>query len=153
MKNLQMDDATARKIYPTAAPELKLILEDTFGKAFFSQDITDRVRTMEDVYRESGKTYADIAKEGDTPDEIGYKEAKLIFAVMNEGWVPDYNDPNQNKYELRWVKNKNGGFSFRFYYAWSSSFTSAGARLTARSGKIADHIGKYFEKEFNKFLV
>lgn len=152
MKNLQMDDATARKIYPIAAPELKAILEDTFGKPFFSQDITERVRTMEDVYRESGKTYADIAKPGDTPDEIGYKKAKLIFAVMNEGWVPDYNNPNENKYELRWVKNKNGGFSFGSYDFWFST-TSAGARLTARSGKIADHIGNNFEKEFNEFLV
>ena len=152
MKNLQMDDATARKIYPTAAPELKLILEDTFGKAFFSQDITDRVRTMEDVYRESGKTYADIAKVGDTPDEIGYKKAKLIMKVMNEDWVADYDNDKQTKYELRWIKNKNGRFSFHCCTGWTTD-ASAGARLVARSGKIAEHIGKYFENEFNEFLV
>lgn len=152
MKNLQIDDATARKIYPTAAQELKTILEDTFGKAFFSQDICDRVNTMEDVYRESGKTYADIALVGLTPDEIGYRKAKLIFAVMNEEWVPDYDNPNQDKFELRWIKNKKGGFSYTDYFRWNS-ITFAGARLTARSGKIANHIGKCFEKEFNEFLV
>ncbi len=153
MKNLQLDDATARKIYLTAAPELKEVLEKTWGKAFFSQDITERVLTMEDVYRESGKTYADIAKEGDTPDEIGYKMSKLIFAVMNEGWVPDYNDSNQNKYELRWVKNKDGGFSYDYYYRCWNTFALAGSRLVARSGKIADHIGKHFGKEISKFLA
>lgn len=152
MKNLQIDDATARKIYPTAAQELKTILEDTFGKAFFSQDICDRVNSMEDVYRESGKTYADIALAGLTPDEIGYRKAKLIFAVMNEGWVPDYNDSNQDKYELRWIKNKTGGFSCDDYYCWVA-YTFAGARLTAKNGKIANHIGKCFEKEFNEFLL
>ncbi len=35
-KTLQMDEATARRLYPTAAPEFKEMLEQNFGKDFFN---------------------------------------------------------------------------------------------------------------------
>ena len=34
----------------TASPEFKQALEDTFGKAFFEQDITDRISDLEDCF-------------------------------------------------------------------------------------------------------
>lgn len=43
MKTLQIDEANARKLYPKATEAFKTMLEDSFGKDFFSQKITDRI--------------------------------------------------------------------------------------------------------------
>ncbi len=48
-KQLELDENTARRLYPTAQPELKEILEQTFGKAFFSQKIKDLIRNYNDI--------------------------------------------------------------------------------------------------------
>ncbi len=108
---------------------------------------------MDGVYKKAGKTYADMVLPGMTPDEIGYRKVKLIFEVFNEGWIVDYDNPNQDKYEIRWIKNENTGrFSCRLCrYGWSAD-TVSGARLVGKSLPICKHIGKYFEPEFNEFL-
>ena len=41
---LQIEESNARNIYKTASSELKIILEDTFGKEFFSQKVTERIK-------------------------------------------------------------------------------------------------------------
>ncbi len=49
MKTLQIDEMKAKQFWKTGTSELKAILEDTFGKSFFSEKITDRVKTFEDA--------------------------------------------------------------------------------------------------------
>ena len=48
-KQLELDEQTARRLYPTAAPEFKELLEQNFGKEFFSQKITDRIKDYNDI--------------------------------------------------------------------------------------------------------
>lgn len=45
MKTLKLEDNTARKLYQTGTSELKTVLEESFGKNFFSQKITDRINS------------------------------------------------------------------------------------------------------------
>lgn len=51
-KTLKIDDNTAKDIYKTADSNLKLILEETFGKNFFKLDLKDKINTYEDVCEE-----------------------------------------------------------------------------------------------------
>lgn len=41
MKTIQISESNARRLYKEAPPEFKMILEDTFGKDFFSEDPAD----------------------------------------------------------------------------------------------------------------
>jgi len=115
MKNLQIDEKKARKLYATATGEFKTILEDTFGKAFFSQDPADFIKTYEDACNWTGER--PIINSTDTPDEISYKKMKVIVkALNNDPEFPNYYNLNQPKY-YPWVeKNKSGlGLSYDDY--------------------------------------
>ena len=49
MKTLQISEQKARELYKTGSKDLKTILEESFTKEFFSNDITDRIKTYEDA--------------------------------------------------------------------------------------------------------
>jgi hypothetical protein len=83
------------------------------------------------------------------------KHHELIVSIeaVNEGWVPDYNDMDQYKYEL-WLnvvihKDKKGnvtgsGLALPYVGHWHTD-TNAGARLTFASQKQARHFWKHFQ--------
>jgi len=48
-KQLKLDDVTARRLYPTAAPEFKELLEQNFGKEFFNQKARDTITGYGDI--------------------------------------------------------------------------------------------------------
>jgi hypothetical protein len=48
-KTLELDNKTALRLYPKASSEFKELLEQNFGKAFFSQDITERIQSYQDI--------------------------------------------------------------------------------------------------------
>ena len=41
MKTLQLSEQKARELYRSGSKELKTVLEESFGKDFFSQDVTE----------------------------------------------------------------------------------------------------------------
>ena len=98
MTTIKLNDATARSIYPTADANLKKILEESFGVAFFSPKITDRIKTFEDALEATGVSTCDVYTTVDTVDERAYKQLKIIVKALNEGWKPDWNDANETKY-------------------------------------------------------
>ncbi len=79
---LQLDEITARRLYPTAAPEFKELLAQNFGgKEFFNQDITDRINNYDDVLKISGLESAD--------DKVNIKgfddgDNKFITAIIQK---------------------------------------------------------------------
>ncbi|MGE9312846.1 hypothetical protein ACLOAU_14455 [Niabella sp. CJ426] len=145
MKTLQLPEANARKMWVAASPEIKNLLTDSFGADFFNQSITDRVKDFNDILDISGKSMADISRPGDTPDEVAYKQAKLIAEVYNEGTVLDPMDTTQYKY-YPWHKiDKSSGFglSYADYDGWLTR-TRVGSRLCFKSSSLAIDAGKKF---------
>lgn len=113
MKKLQIDETQAKSLYSTAK-EFKQILEDTFGKEYFQDKITDRIKTINDVYN-----YLNIKRE----DVIPFKELNLtkqqksinalfdiqnISLVLNENVILDWNNNNQLKYYPYFEKKASG---------------------------------------------
>ena len=152
MKNLQLDDATALKMYPGTIPEMKAILEQSFGKQFFSGKVTDRVKTADDAFKIKGISIASVINDNDTPDEIAYKIIKVIVEVLNEGWVPDWKNDNQYKYYPWFDMSSGSGLSYGGYVHLSSD-SCVGSRLCFKSRELAEYAGKQFIKEYTDFFI
>ncbi len=145
------DDATARRLYNTSGEELKTILEDTYGKEFFSTDTREYIKTVEDAYQANGETPK--FNSDDTPDEVNYKKLKAIIkALNNDPSFPDFNNANQRKY-YPWVKKENSGFGLSCYdYDLTYSTSTVGSRLVLKSPELCEYLVKQFPKEYGGYI-
>ena len=94
MKTLQISEQKARELYKSGSGELRSILEESFGKDFFSQKITDRVKTYEDACRELSMNPLDenkLMKLGLTKHDIAYQKLVTKTAVFPEPAAADTN--------------------------------------------------------------
>lgn len=157
MKTLRIEESKARSIYKTASSELKIMLEDTFGKEFFSQKVTERIKTYEDACRELGIVPIDesvLSSNGFTKDEIAYRKIKTITEALNEGWKPNWNDENQKKWMPWFYPNSSSGFVFYDAgYGYSLASAGNGLRLCFKSDELATYAGKQFVELYKEFIL
>jgi len=157
---LKIDLKKAKELYPISPKEFQEELESTFGNSLFETKITDRIKTMADVYKTSGITKKQFNKTciGLEPDEITYRQLKMIAKVLNEGWEPNWNDNNENKYYPYFnYKSENGGcasgFGFSYTgYAYWNAHTDVGSRLCFKTEELAEYVGKQFVEIYNTYL-
>lgn len=157
MKTLQIEESKARTLYKSASSEFKTMLEDTFGKGFFSQKVTERIKTYEDACRELNINPIDettLTSNGFTKDEIVYRKIKTITEALNEGWQANWNDENQNKWTPYFYPNSPSGFVF---YSANCDFSLAaaanGVRLCFKSDELATYAGKQFVDLYKEFIL
>ncbi len=145
------DDATARRLYSSSSDEWKKVLEDNYGKEFFSTDTREYIKTVEDAYQANGETPK--FNSDDTVDEVNYKKLKAIIkALNNDPSFPDFNNANQRKY-YPWVKKENSGFGLSFSaYDDSDSLTTIGSRLVLKSPELCEYLVKQFPKEYGGYI-
>lgn len=154
MTTLKLSESKARQLYPTAPAEWKEVLHESFGEKFFSQKITDRVKTFDDVLAIKGLTLSQLFDGSETKDEIAYKKVKLIAEVYNEGTVLDPMNTNQYKY-YPWFRITHGsgfGLSFRDYVRWFT-VSCVGVRLCFKSSELAIDAGKKFIEIYADLLI
>jgi hypothetical protein len=146
MNLLVIDAQNAPSVYREAGKELKKKLEEVFGKKALTQKITDRIKTFEDALAEvciSQKSF-DEWVDGDAPDEIAYKKAKVITKALNEGWEPNWNDSSERKWRP-WFYLEDPGFQFHdSYYAYSNSDSAGGSRLCFKSEELCNYAAQQF---------
>lgn len=120
-KILKLTLKDAKKIYPTASKELKVILENTFGSNNLSSIITDRINSFKDIM--------EILEETEN-NAIPYKNAQTLLEkslnahwrgekiakAYNEGTVLDSNS-NEDKYFI--YSCLSGGARVLDVYFWS----------------------------------
>lgn len=91
---------------------------------------------------------------GFTKDEIAYRKIKTITQALNEGWVPDWSNENQNKWTPYFYPNSSSGFVFHHtYYDYSSADAGNGLRLCVRTRALAKYAGEQFIDIWNKILL
>ena len=146
-KTLTITDKQAKDIYPTATPELKTILESSFSKEFFSQKITDRVKTFEDACEILGTTPNFSYRE--PSDEVAYKKLKIIIMVLNEGWTPDWNNVSEAKWYPRFFLNNKKEFVLNS----ACTYSPIGSRLCFRSEELAKYAANQFEDLYKQFFT
>lgn len=154
-KNVSIDEATARKMYKTADANWKLALEETFGKAFFSEKITDRVNTIADVFEIAGREQDEIIawkkpknKAQRSQNALGL--IQMISEVYNEGEVLDFTNSKQRKYYIWWDKSSGSWVVFSCY--GYSVCTDAAFGTFFKSEELARDVAKKFQSIFEDYL-
>ncbi len=154
MDTLEIKKDAAMTAYQNAKKSGKKLLEDLFGKKTFAVDIKEILNNFEDVLEWHGKTKKDFENETNNMDSdvVGYIKAKMIVEAYNEGVKPDYNNPNQIKYEMCWQLGSSSGSVFRLddYGVWSTD-SCCGARLSFLSKENLYDAAEKFEAEFKEF--
>jgi len=154
-KPVLIEESEARSMWQDATPEFKKLLETTFGKEFFSVKITDRIKTYEDACAELGKEPVDeseMIEVGFTQDEIDYRKLKTITEAYNEGWVGDYNNPNQKKW-IPWFNFSPSGVRFDGSFdCYSCACAGRAARLCFKDQATSDAAGKQHTELYSKFI-
>lgn len=130
-----------------AAPKKKAAPRKETSKAVIP--ITDRVKCLADLWKVSRKSPATFLpyKKARTADQKAinaFAIARLFAKVLNEGWVPNWNDYNERKWRpYFWMDNP----GFRFYdshCAYSAAHSGAGSGLCFKSQALSDYAAKCF---------
>lgn len=155
MKTLVLNEDTARTLYPTSSKEFKIILEETFGKKFFSLKLTDTVKTLDDVYTRLNRLKPILSDYYFLPEEkqeraLNTQYIDDIAELFNEGWKPDFKDKNQYKY-YNWFERKSSGWVFDFYYC-RSDYSSVGSGFYFKNSELATYCGNQFLDIYSKVL-
>jgi hypothetical protein len=143
MKALMLDEKDAIELYPSATPIWKRALEGTFGKDFFLQKITDRVKTFNDACKVLDIDPDGIVDESEESDEIAYKKLKVIVRALNEGWEANWDDGNQRKWYPWWYMNQ-PGFRLDDVRCVGTRIRHVGSRLVFKTEELAKHAADYF---------
>lgn len=122
------------------------------------KNIIERVKSIDDAINELGETDVEVAElrkleNANITSHILYKQQAVVIAkALNEGWIADYTNIDQTKYEPRFYYDSSaGGFVFHDYGRWSSA-TSVGSRLCFHSSKLAKYFGTQFIDIYRKYL-
>ena len=152
MKTLQIDDNTARSLYPSAPQELKTILESSFGKEFFSMNIIDRTPDLAAVFAIAGTTLENLISEKDDKIDVATKVIRLVCKVLNEGWMPDWSNSDEYKYVPYYQYKKGSGLVFVDAYIWYA-ITVVPSHLCFKNSDLVNHAVKiaaeYYSTYFN----
>lgn len=143
-----------------------------------NRPITERVKTFEDACQILGIDAGAIQEQWENAgltmiDEIAYQKLRIITAALNEGWEPDFTNPDEYRYypylclwtkeELEqktdeWKDERNlqlwlgGGSSYHGAYCGLASASSNlawsdayfSARLAHKTEELAIYSGKQF---------
>lgn len=157
MKPLQIDEQKARSRYKSASPEIKEILEDTFGKDFFNVSVEDRINSLDDALLETGRPSVpdfDCVPEDLRPFFISTYKCVVIAEALNEGKRFDlYNESEYRHYP--YFRNNGSASAFGLNdagYVRTCSDAGSGSRLAFINSKIAKIAGEKFKNEFRDML-
>jgi len=112
-KTLALEDYTARSLYKIADSNFKTILEDTFGIDFFVTKLSDRIKTLGNVYNELNQIPLKISDylfllEKDREQSLYIQYQLDIIKCFNQGWKPDFTNIHEHKYYLWWERKRTG---------------------------------------------
>ena len=125
---------------------------------FTTESIIERIKSIDDAINELGEDDEDVKalrviENLSIPKHIISQLQSIIIAkALNEGWIADYTNIGQTKYEPRFHYDSSaGGFVCYDYGRWSSA-TSVGSRLCFHSSKLAKYFGTQFIDIYRKYL-
>jgi hypothetical protein len=149
MQTLQIDEKQAKKLYKTASTEFKQVLHDSFGEKFFTEKITDRVKSYEDALEVLGRKAPDFSNL--TLDEVCYIKLKTVIKALNESWTPDWNNGSEQKW-YNWFYMDAPGF--RCYDAsFDCTDSGVGSRLCFRTRELAEYAAKQFLDLYRGYMI
>ena len=157
--NLEITKQNALKAIEMAPNEFKAALETLFGFSTTSApaNIMERVKTFADVLElcppsPNEQILLDYnGNEGNMIRARAFMQLQFIADVLNEGWIPNWNDEKQFKY-VPWFKESGSGLSL-YDVALCFTGTAVGSRLCYKSIELAEFAAKQFADIYKEFLT
>ena len=160
MSKIAIDKEKLAQAYKAATDEQKQLLADLYGEEIFRpRDITERIKTFDDAFRALGakhplvQEFVNKISYNSSPDLEAYMMLRIICAALNEGWVANYHNLEQDKW-FPWFTYRDGGFVYALA-GNSASYSNAyhGVRLAYRTKELAEYAGKQFVDIYKKLLL
>jgi len=156
MNNLELTDQEVRQLHK-ADPNWRPALERQFGKEFFSQDVTERINGLEDMFREADRPV--VENFGDVPvDLIPFMRSVYENVVMAEAYngckgMDIYNSDEERHYPYFDCNVSPSSFAFDdSYYDRSSAGAGSGSRLAFKKREHVEHAATKHTGVFRKML-
>ena len=122
------------------------------------KNIIERVKSIDDAINELGETDVEVAElrkleNANITSHILYKQQAVVIAkALNEGWIADYTNIYQTKYEPRFYYDSSaGGFDYDCFGRWNAG-AAVGSRLCFHSPELAKYFGTQFINIHRKYL-
>jgi hypothetical protein len=158
MKNptFPITESEAKAIYPVASQTLRSALMDTYGADALGLDITERIKSMDDVYKFLGAgtpNESEWALSGLSVDEIAYRHMKALTLVLNEGWKPDWYNESEQKW-FPYFRVSSSGFAFcDADYGNVYPYAGHASRICFKTKELAEYAGKLFTSIYESFIL
>lgn len=109
--------------------------------------IQDKIKTFEDAMKATGRTqmpdFSTFPEEMRKHFEALFKMVVIVEA-LNEGWKPDWNNPDEWKY-YPWFYMSPSSFAFGdSACGYGVAGAGSGSRLALESRELADYCGEQF---------
>jgi len=157
IKTIKIEENTAKKLYKTASDELRVILEENFGKDFFSTKITDRIKTWDDVCEELDIDDTILPykcpKNKQQISANAFIKIQYISQVLNEGWEPNFKNTNEYKYYPYFQYKSSHGGGFVFYCSYDHYVCGGlGFGFYYKTRELSDYAGNQFLEIYKEYL-
>lgn len=133
--------------------EQNKLFDEIFGK---ETDIMDKIKSVEDAIKYLGEKDEEVKALNtlygvSLPEHIvAEQEVKVFIKAINDGWVADYEDVNQDKY-YPYFRKENGLLVY-YYWHYDDSCSTVSARLSLKSSELAEYCGEQMIDRYNKFM-
>lgn len=121
--------------------------------------IFERVQSVQDAYKEMGENRETLLiPDPKSPYQIVANhsiDAQVLAAALNEGWIADYDDWNQDKWVIYWnlMSSAGGGSGFALHVVFfDCAGSSVGPRLSFKSREHALHAAKIAPDTFRGLI-
>jgi len=158
METINITKQNAKNAYNEANSETKKVLQKLFGTEIISENITDRIKTIDDFLDKSKLDDFEknlVEYKGTNRKIIGARALfllEMLSEALNEGWVANWDDSNENKHYPYFEYSPGVGFSYGDY-RYGYSITFVGSRLCYKTVELAEYAGKQFKDLYNDFLT
>lgn len=161
MKKLEANITAVVAAYRAGKSADKKLLEDLFGKKVFDAKITDLVKSYEDACDLLGidpiGSLPDVSRcmSQDRKSLIAFHKLTIITRALNEGWEPDWTNPNESKWFNWWhVDTETAGLGFAYSNdAPSTTDALVGSRLCFRTEALSDYAAEQFMPLYEEYLL
>ena len=113
----------------------------------------DHIKTDEDVLTDNGYTWSSFNEwcEGLFEYQEADRFLSLLVKSLNGDWIPDFDNPNESKFEPRFIGGSSG-FRFDGYGNWHS-LSRLGSRFCFQKREHAEHAGTKFTKWYKLAII
>lgn len=149
--SLTITEKTARKLYPDIPEWFREELENVFGKKALKELSFKDIKTFDDACEMLGLNRDAVLIGCQTIDEIAYRKIKIIASAINQGWEPDWDNTNQQKWYPYFKLSSGFGFSDSGC-SYGSASAGVGSRLCFETEEKAKYAGSQFTDIYKNFL-